>query len=130
MTRALRLDQIRAGEIVRLRGFVRCRRSGLRLTELGLTPGTSVEVIQSSRGQPVLLRVRGAQLAIDRITAHKIEVEATSAVFEDRKIGRHYRRRGMGGRRRIGWRWRRQNRDVSQNTQDHDRNSEGDSSER
>jgi hypothetical protein len=36
----------------------------------------------------------------------------------------------MGGRRRIGWRWRRQNRDVSQNTQDHDRNSEGDSSER
>lgn len=69
------LDQVRAGEVVRMVGFVRCRRCGLRLTEMGLTPGTPIEVLQAARGQPLLLRVRGSQLAIDRETAHKIEVE-------------------------------------------------------
>jgi ferrous iron transport protein A len=102
MTRTVQLDQVQAGTIVRMLGFVRCRRSGLRLTEMGLTPGTIIEVLQAARGQPVLLRVRGSQLAIDRRTARKIEVEH---VPEGRQIS-HPRQRGWrarGGHHRSGW---------------------------
>ena len=78
MIEATRLDRVRPGSVVRLLGFARCRRSSLRLAELGLTPGTRIEVLGSSPGQPVLLRVRGAQLALDRRTASTVSVELLS----------------------------------------------------
>ncbi|MGD2058310.1 MAG: FeoA family protein [Anaerolineales bacterium] len=92
MTHSLRLNRIQAGEIVRMLGFVQCDRSGLRLAEMGLTPGTSIEVLQAAKGQPMLLRVRGSQLAIDRQAAGKIKVELATD-------GRH-----ACGQRRRGWR--------------------------
>ena len=85
------LDQVRAGEVVRMVGFVRCRRRGLRLTEMGLTPGTPIEVLQAARSQPLLLRVRGSQLAIDRETARKIEIEPLEVPPHDK--GHHCNRR-------------------------------------
>ncbi len=113
MSKAMRLDQVPAGAEVRMLGFVRCRRCGLRLTEMGLTPGTTIKVLQASRGQPILLRVRGSQLAIDRETAQKIEVEQIEEGMQIqnqgrrawRRAGGHRRAGGRGGRR--GWKhWR------------------------
>ncbi len=80
---------------------------------MGLTPGTLIEVLQAARGQPLLLRVRGAQLAIDRATAHKIEVEhhVEGSETRSRRQGAWRRRgrhpgNGWGGRKR-GWKhWR------------------------
>jgi Fe2+ transport system protein FeoA len=93
------LDQVRAGEVVRMLGFVRCRRCGLRLTEMGLTPGTSIEVLRASRGQPLLLRVRGSQLAIDRETARKIRVvQAEGEIASSPQWMRPRRRSGIGFR--------------------------------
>ena len=45
-----------------------------RLTELGLTPGVSVEVMQD-HGGPLLLAVRNTRLALGRGMASKILVE-------------------------------------------------------
>jgi Fe2+ transport system protein FeoA len=94
------LDQVRDGEVVRMVGFVRCRRCGLRLTEMGLTPGTLIEVLQAARGQPLLLRVRGSQLAIDRETASKIEVKPLEGAPHDGGChkNRRNRIRDRGGR--------------------------------
>lgn len=97
MNEVLRLDQVRSGGVAKLVGFARCRRRGLRLAELGLTPGTSVEVLQASPGQPMMLRVRGTQLAIDRQTARRICVELISGDHAARPGGR---RSSLGGRRR------------------------------
>jgi ferrous iron transport protein A len=102
MTQTVQLDQVQAGAIVRMLGFVRCRRSGLRLTEMGLTPGTIIEVLQAARAQPLLLRVRGSQLAIDRRTARKIEVEyVQDGAQKPGQVQRGWRR--GGGRHRSGW---------------------------
>jgi Fe2+ transport system protein FeoA len=102
MTQTVQLDQVQAGTTVRMLGFVRCRRSGLRLTEMGLTPGTIIEVLQAARAQPLLLRVRGSQLAIDRRTARKIKVEYMAEGAQIPGQGQHGWR-GRGGRHRSGW---------------------------
>jgi len=45
-----------------------------RIIEMGITPGTVVEVV-GSYGGPILVRVRGAVLALGRGVARKILVE-------------------------------------------------------
>jgi len=45
-----------------------------KLFEMGVTPNAIVEVLANSRG-PILIRVRGAVIAIGRGMAHKILVE-------------------------------------------------------
>lgn len=92
MSQSLRLSKVQSGETVRMLGFVQCDRYGLRLAEMGLTPGTSIDVLQATRGQPMLLRVRGAQLAIGRHAADKIKVERVA------------HGRSVPGERRRGWR--------------------------
>lgn len=52
------------------------RRLTHRLSEMGLTPGVKIEIIQNSKG-PVLLSVRGTRIALGRGTAEKIFVEVT-----------------------------------------------------
>jgi Fe2+ transport system protein FeoA len=120
MSQSLRLSKIQTGEIVRMLGFVQCDRYGLRLAEMGLTPGTSIEVLQATRGQPMLLRVRGAQLAIGRRAADKIKVErvthARSAPGKHRRGWRRFGSRGhprrVSGKR--GWKhWRSPYADLS-----------------
>lgn len=107
MTEPFQLDQIRAGAVVRLLGFARCRRRGLRLAELGLTPGTQVEVLRASPGQPLLLRVRGAQLAIDRKTARKICVELISGEHAGQPNGRRWNQKRGSRHGGLGRGWRR-----------------------
>jgi len=51
------------------------RRATHRLTEMGLTPGVEVKIVQDNGG-PLLLAVRGSRLAIGRCLAHKVLVNA------------------------------------------------------
>ncbi len=78
-------------------GFGRhCRRSR-RLAELGINPGTEITVIQSDPGQPLLLRVRGSQLAVDRRVAHQLFVTPLEPMPEFVNWRRGWRRWGRGG---------------------------------
>ncbi len=45
-----------------------------RLMQMGLTPGTVVEVVENSRG-PIIVSVKGVTLALGRGMASKIVVE-------------------------------------------------------
>jgi ferrous iron transport protein A len=49
------------------------RRLKHRLTELGLTPGVKVTIIQNNGG-PILISVRDSRIAIGREMANKIQV--------------------------------------------------------
>jgi ferrous iron transport protein A len=58
----LRLVEIRAGHELTH-----------RLTELGLTPGVALSIVQDAGG-PLLISVRGSRIAIGRGLAHKLLV--------------------------------------------------------
>lgn len=45
-----------------------------RLNELGLVPGTKVEVVNKIASGPVMIRVKGSKLALGRGLANKVEV--------------------------------------------------------
>jgi ferrous iron transport protein A len=49
-----------------------------RVTSAGLTPGTRVEILQTSGRLPVLLYARDTMLAVNRREARQIEMEAAS----------------------------------------------------
>ena len=49
------------------------RRLKHRLTELGLTPGVKVTIVQNNGG-PILISVRDSRIAIGREMANKIQV--------------------------------------------------------
>jgi len=63
-----------AGQPVTLIKITAGRRLTHRLTELGLTPGVSFEVMHD-HGGPLLLAVRNTRLALGRGMASKILVE-------------------------------------------------------
>jgi Fe2+ transport system protein FeoA len=75
------LSQIQIGQIVqitRIGGEGSFRR---RLLELGLVPGTRVELVRvAPLGDPVELLVRGASLSIRKAEAGAIEVQSPSLV--------------------------------------------------
>jgi Fe2+ transport system protein FeoA len=64
---------VRRGETVQLIHIDAGRRLARRLTELGLTPGVTIQVLHVNGG-PMLVAVRGARLAIGRGMADKILV--------------------------------------------------------
>lgn len=66
------LSNIQAGETVILVEIVVRNRAAQRLAELGLTPETPITVLRSMPGQPLLIRVRGSRLAIDRAIADQL----------------------------------------------------------
>ncbi len=72
-----RLDQLRPGErgiILDLEGDVVIVR---RLMELGLVPGTQVEIVRMAPlGDPVELIVRGTHLSIRRSEAGQVHVDS------------------------------------------------------
>ena len=45
-----------------------------RLNELGLVPGTSIEVVNKISSGPIMIRVKGSKLALGRGLANKVEV--------------------------------------------------------
>ena len=64
-------------QVVRVAGQSSFRR---RLMELGLVPGTRVELVRvAPLGDPVELLVRGASLSIRKAEAGEIEVDQASA---------------------------------------------------
>ena len=67
------LTSITVGRVVRLSKINAGRRLVHRLTELGLTPGVELKVIQDNGG-PLLIYVRGSRIAIGRGIASKIQV--------------------------------------------------------
>jgi Fe2+ transport system protein FeoA len=81
------LSEIKTGQIVhvlRIAGQSSFRR---RLMELGLVPGTRVELVRvAPLGDPVELLVRGASLSIRKAEAGVILVEPTSAAAADKSL--------------------------------------------
>ena len=75
------LDKLPIGQSAVIRtvggeGALRCR-----LLDMGLIPGTRVEIIKvAPLGDPLELMVRGSSLSIRKEDARKIEVEAEAAV--------------------------------------------------
>jgi len=78
-------------------GFARHGRRSRRLAEMGINPGTEITVIQADPRQPLLLRVRGSQLAIDRRVANHLLVTPLEPMPELLHGRRGWRRRGRGG---------------------------------
>ena len=106
------LANLPAGFEVEVVDFLGCRRRAQRLAELGMTPGTQLAIVRTSPGQPLLLRVRGALLALDRHSARDVIVRplelkpitAHRRFFRSRRLGRFRfgrgRRRPRPGRKR------------------------------
>lgn len=70
----LPLSMVGVGRKVRLQKIDAGRKLIHRLTELGLTPGVELTIIQDSG--PLLLAVRDSRVAIGRGMAHKMQVES------------------------------------------------------
>ena len=69
----LPLTMISPGQTVKLVEILTGRKLKHRLTELGLTPGVELQVMQA-QGGPLLLSVYNSRLALGRGMAHKIMV--------------------------------------------------------
>ena len=69
----LPLTMISPGQTVKLVQISTGRKLKHRLTELGLTPGVELQVMQD-QGGPLLLSVYNSRLALGRGMAHKIMV--------------------------------------------------------
>jgi ferrous iron transport protein A len=70
------LSEIKPGQIVQIAGIGGQSSFRRRLMELGLVPGTRVELVRvAPLGDPVELLVRGASLSIRKAEAGVIEVE-------------------------------------------------------
>ena len=120
-TDILPLSNIQAGQTVILVEILVRRRSAQRLAELGLTPETPITVLQSKPGQPLLIRVRGSRLALDRSIADQLCVRemdmkmrvAMGLPFHHHRKRKHKRRHrglrfiGKGARERVRRHWRR-----------------------
>lgn len=91
------LSDVPSGSRVRMVGFARHGRRSRRLAELGINPGTEIVVVQADPGQPLLLRVRGSQLAVDRKVAHHLFVTPLESMPELLHWRRGWRRWGRGG---------------------------------
>ena len=67
------LSSVPAGQTVQMARINAGRRLKHRLTELGLTPGVTVTIVQNNGG-PILISVRNSRIAIGREMAKKIQV--------------------------------------------------------
>lgn len=103
--RTLPLDRVGEGVIVELVGMRPSGRASRRLAELGLLPKTKITVLKATHGQPLIIKVRGSKLAIDRQTAHHIRVRRIWGAHGRYREARRHRAWRRGWRRRF---WRRQ----------------------
>jgi len=68
----LNLDVGEKGVVVRIvGGMTACR----RLNELGLVPGTKIEMVNKINSGPVMIRVKGSKLALGRGMATKVYIK-------------------------------------------------------
>jgi ferrous iron transport protein A len=68
------LTELPKGSKVKVVDIVAGKGLGNRLLQMGLTPGTIVEIVENSSG-PIILSVRGVTIALGRGMASKILVE-------------------------------------------------------
>ncbi len=68
---AMSLDMAKSGERVRVSGYRGGRQSQARLADMGLTPGTELEIL-TANGGPVMVACRGSRLVVGRQMAHKL----------------------------------------------------------
>ena len=54
-----------------------------RLATLGFTPGTPVRMIQNFGRGPIIVSVRGAQIALGRREAHRVHVMLDDALEDE-----------------------------------------------
>ena len=74
------LSMVTPGESVRLVSIRGGRRIRQRLADLGLTPGTTLRVVQANAWGPLIVAFKDdARLALGRGMAHKIEVMSLSS---------------------------------------------------
>lgn len=72
-----RLSEVRVGETVRIIGLEQGRGFQMRLVSMGLTPGTTVRVVQKAPGGPCIVATRGTRIALGRGMLDRIRVEST-----------------------------------------------------
>ncbi len=65
------LDQLKSGETAKVSKIDGCRNATKRLYEMGLSTGTSFEVVKNDVG-PVIVSIYGNNVAVGRRLAHKI----------------------------------------------------------
>jgi ferrous iron transport protein A len=91
------LTMATVGEGVRIREIRGGRRLRRRLADMGLNPGTRLQVIFTNRDGPLIVAVKDSRLAIGWGMAHRILVEAAG---EPRQlVSRKHFRRGFRFRR-------------------------------
>jgi ferrous iron transport protein A len=74
------LSEIQKGQVVQITRIAGAGSFRRRLLELGLVPGTRVELVRvAPLGDPIELLVRGASLSIRKAEAGSIEVQSPSA---------------------------------------------------
>ena len=71
------LSQAAVGQPLRLLRINAGRKLSHRLTELGVTPGVELRIVQEAGGT-LILAVRGSRVAVGRGMAEKMQVVATS----------------------------------------------------
>jgi ferrous iron transport protein A len=74
------ISEAKKGQLYRIRKIGGGVQFLSRVTSAGLTPGTRVEILQSSGRLPVLLYARDTMLAVNRKEAGQIEVEEAAAL--------------------------------------------------
>lgn len=75
-TAVARLDRVGAGEVLRILAVEeRSDETGCRLREMGLYEGARVEIV--SAGDPVVLSLLGARIAVCRRCARHVVVQPT-----------------------------------------------------
>lgn len=74
---AICLSQAGVNQPLRLLRINAGRKLTHRLTELGVTPGVELRIVQEAGGT-LILAVRGSRVAVGRGMAEKMEVVATS----------------------------------------------------
>jgi ferrous iron transport protein A len=83
----MQLSEIQTGQIVEIVGIAGQSSFRRRLMELGLVPGTRVELVRvAPLGDPVELLVRGASLSIRKAEAGVIEVAAVGAAVAAKSV--------------------------------------------
>ena len=73
------LDLVAVGETATVKAVAGDRETARRLMEMGLLPGTRVNVVRiAPMGDPVELRLRGYALSVRRAVAKHVEVDDVS----------------------------------------------------
>lgn len=73
------LSLVLPGEQVVIDRLVGGRQVQQRLADMGLTPGTTIEVIKATGPGPIIVAFRGSRLALGRGLSQKVLVAANSS---------------------------------------------------